>query len=217
MTRSPRDPRTSRTAGATSSGSADAEPQRSVVSRIAVPFSVFALVASAATVGWLWRHPDVFEPAPDLAWGYADEPVGKVHYFAVTTPAEASGEHRVTVDEIEASVLTNTSEARIEFFVCELDPSSPTGPVGAVDDVNGPCARVTRLEAGSSFETGAQPAQQVVMAVQPQRPGRVEVAGVSLAYAKGWQHGTAWFGNRVVIESVRHRGDRSGDGPGDRG
>lgn len=168
-----------------------------------MPVAVIGLVASLGMVGWLWRHPDVFEPAPALAWAYDAQPVGTVLYFGVTMPAATRDGREITVDRFEPQVTANTSAARITFFACTLDAAGGQGPVAAVRDVNVPCTEVRRLDPGATFETG--PDQQVVMSVQPTRPGRVELSGVDLRYAEGWQRGSAWFGSRVVIESTRHR------------
>jgi hypothetical protein len=180
---------------------AEAEPGRSRVSRLAVPVAVVGLVASLAMIAWTWRHPDVFEPAPALAWGYTDQPVDRVLYFGVNLPANTRDGQEVTVRALTPQVGANTSVATISFFTCTL---AGTGPVSAVRDVNVPCADVSRLGPGSSFETG--PDRQLVMSVQPTRPGRVEVSGVRLDFSQGWQRGTATFGNRVAIETVGRRG-----------
>jgi uncharacterized protein (DUF58 family) len=171
------------------------------VSGLAVPVAIVGLVASLAVVGWTWRHPGVFEPGPSLAWGYADQPVDRVLYFGVDLPANARDGQTLTVQALTPQVAENSSEASVTFFACTL--VSAGRPVGAVRDVNVPCAEVRRLDPGSSFETG--PGQQLVMSVQPTRPGRVELSGVRFDYGQGWQRGSAWFGNRVAIETVRHR------------
>ena len=168
-----------------------------------MPVAVVGLVVSLGMIGWTWRHPDVFEPAPALAWGYTDQPVDRVLYVGVNLPGNTRDGHEVTVDALTPLVGEDTSETTFSFFACTLAPTGP-GPVSAVRDVNVPCSEVRRLDPGSTFETG--PDQQLVMSLQPTRPGRVEVSGVRLDYSQGWQQGSASFGNRVAIETVRHRG-----------
>lgn len=167
-----------------------------------MPVAVLGLVVSLAMIGWLWRHPGVFEPSPELAWGYGHQPVDRVLYFGLSAPANTRDGEQVTVHQLAPRVTTNTSGATFSFFACTLAPTA-TGPVAAVRDVNVPCAEVRRLDPGATFETG--PDRQLVMSVQPTRPGRVELSGVSLDYGQGWQRGSAWFGTRVAIESVRPR------------
>ena len=169
--------------------------------RLATVAVVLILIAGIAWLGWTWRHPDVFPEAG--GWGVRNKhfPIGEPLYVGMSYEDEtATG--TITVESARARVVTNTADAKIEFFVCVVDPASGVGSVGAVrqDDFEDECPSATPVEgAALELKLNATPREEVVIAVTLSHAGQIQIEGFDLTYSRGWQHGTQHIGGEVDL------------------
>lgn len=120
--------------------------------------------------------------------------VGMTHE-RVTTPQEV-----VTLHHVEANVVKNTAQARVEFYICVIDPRSGVGSVGSANEaiIKQACGTLQPVDE-SAFEIGADPRQQLIMAVTASQPGEVEITGAAVTYSRGWQRGTQDIGEHLLL------------------
>ena len=158
-----------------------------------------ALVAGLSYFAW-WRiHPEAFQPYGG-GYTYSSDawPVGRPLFVGMTYPTrQASGS--VTVDDVEAHVVSNTAEAEFEYLVCEVNDDAD-GALGAVDDLENQCLTTQPLEK-ASFGPEDTPFRQVVLVVTLTKPGEVLVQGIDITYRHGWQHGTQRMGEGVLLRT----------------
>ncbi len=159
------------------------------------------VVAALVILGDRWRHPTVFPEAGGWGTGSRNFPVGVPLYVGMTY--EQQGERgTVTIRDVHAHIVRNTSGATAEFFVCTIATRSDSGAIGSVsgDEIHDYCQTLVPAT-GARVELNAQPLQQVVMAVTNAHPGRVRIAGMDLSYSHSWQRGTQRTGGVIVLGS----------------
>ena len=150
--------------------------------------------------GWFWRHPGAFEPVPDGVSVSSDSWDGRTMYVAMTHDRLMTPHEVVTLHHVEANVVKNTAQARVEFYICVLDPG-----VGSVSSVLGDlikqlCGTLEPVQE-SALEIGSDPMQQLIMAVTATQPGEVEIDGAAVTYSRGWQSGTQDVGEHIVLRT----------------
>jgi len=169
---------------------------------------VVALLAPAVgcallgATGWVWRHPDAFETVPAVVSMSSDSWDGHTLFVGMTHERLATPRETLTLHSVKANIEKNTARATVEFYICEIDPESRFGSVGAVDEaeVKKGCSALSPVRE-SHYEIGAQPRQQLVMAVTATQQGEVVIAGAALTYSRGWQRGTQDIGEHVVLRT----------------
>lgn len=165
--------------------------------------AVGVALLTGASVARHWRsHPTAFVPAG--GWGTSHDAfrAGRTLYVGMTYEArEAEGV--VTLTGLAPRLTDDSSGTIVEFFVCEVDSSAGIGAIGNVygRGIGEQCTSLVPAE-GARLRLNADPKQQVVMAVSPQRPGGVTVDGIDITYVHGWQHGSQRVGGEVRLRTV---------------
>lgn len=173
--------------------------------RVAVWLLVALLFVACWVAGWVWRHPQAFEPAG--GWGMAGiSPVGVPTYVGMSY--DRDGEHGVaTIHDARAHVLLNSAGARIDFFVCRVDGSSGVGAIGSVrgeKEIQRECLSLEPVDE-ARVRLGRAPMDQIVMAVTLTTPGRVAIDSAEVRYSRGWQTGTQSIGGEVRLRAPARR------------
>lgn len=160
-----------------------------------------ALVSAGLAVAWHWRtHPDVF-PDYGNGMGATLNEQTRSMYFAVTYPDPRVGQ-RITIESASPRIVENTAEATVDFYVCTLDVKEiGPGALGAADprEFARVCPDPVPVDAGVELNVGAEPPQQLMMAVTVHRPGLLRTRGVDLTYSHGWRTGTQAIGAHVEV------------------
>jgi len=155
------------------------------------------VLATLAVAGWWWRHPTVLEALPESQIG--QEPVGHAMLFGITRQSFRGVSGVVTLHNASANAIRDSGAARIEFFVCVLNPK--TGNFTSVHDNRPWCA--SRLPiAGAVLPLRPNVTQQLVMSLTLMRPGRLEIHGVDVTYTRGHQSGTQHLDGLIVLETL---------------
>jgi hypothetical protein len=173
--------------------------ERGAVARLAVPLALLGLVGSIALMGWTWRHPDVLAPA-ELASVSDDAVVGEPLYFGMTFDRPATERRAVTLTALRPVVTTDSGDAVVDFLVCHRHPG--TRWLVMERNLGRACARTTPAES-AELVLGAEPRQQLVMVVELQQPGVVEIRGAEVSYDEGWQRGRQTIGQTVRVSAAR--------------
>jgi hypothetical protein len=106
----------------------------------------------------------------------------------VTTPDAIP----ITISAITPRVEANTSNAGIRVLVCRRNGSNLG--VGAQESgLSGSCADISPFASPTTINLGFMTAQ-VLVAVTPQQPGVVHIAGFDVVYSQGLRHATQWAG-----------------------
>lgn len=120
-----------------------------------------------------------------------DVDAGRTAYVAVIGSESGRGD-RISIDEVEANVVNNTSQAEITFSICR----SGTGDTVLRNPIKD-CAELTPV-AGANLAAGGS-RDQIIMAVTPQRQGRVVVEDFDITYSQSGKHGTQTLGPDVTV------------------
>lgn len=174
--------------------------------RAAAAVTVAAAVVGGLVWAWEWRtHPDVL---PGYGNGYNGTLApGQTLYVGLTFPDPDEGEEITLEAAVPRVVARNDAGATVATRLCTLDPqelrSSGIGAIGSVDgeDFLRYCPDPAPVTEGTRLDLAAEPAQQLLLAVTPSRPGVVLVRGVDLTYSHGWRHGTQTIGPRLRVEA----------------
>jgi len=155
------------------------------------------VLATLAVAGWWWRHPTVLADLPESQIG--QEPVGHAMFFGITRRSFGGVNGVVTLHNASANVVSDSGDARIEFFVCVKNPKLG-GTIFSVHDNQPWCA--SRLPVGDAvLPLDRVPRQQLLMSVTLTRPGRLEIHGVDVTYTRGHQTGTQHLDGLIVHET----------------
>ena len=162
-----------------------------------------ALGSAGLAVAWHWRtHPDVF-PGDGNGMGATLNEQRRSMYFGVTAPHPREGQ-RIAIASASPRIVENTAEATVYFYVCTLDLSeigqSGLGAAGPREFARF-CPDPVPVGEGVERDVGAEPPQQLVMAVTVQRPGVLRTRGVDLTYSHGWRTGTQAIGEHLEVVS----------------
>ena len=158
-------------------------------------------IAGLGVSGGPWLgHPTVFRPYGDGEGGPAA--VGQTLFLdAGVYPAAAVdnaglASAAVTVGRLTPRIVENTSNAEIDFVVCQRKADYDAfGVGGALSDT---CTRVSPLRAGARLNIGPG-ADQIIVQVTARRPGRVSIAGYEISYQQGWRHSRQHVGLDTIV------------------
>ncbi len=165
--------------------------------RTRIILAIVLAILAAALVAWTWRHPTAFPPvAAEISTGSEDWPVDEALFVGMTYPF-TRGEDTVTLQEVEANVVTNTADATVSFSICTLTGDGAIGSVSAAD-VEDLCSSLLPV-ADHRLTSDADPSEQLLIEITPRRAGTIEIAGASLTYGQGWQRGSQDVGERIRL------------------
>jgi hypothetical protein len=157
-----------------------------------------ALVAGLVRLGWVWRHPSAFDEPGGFGMS-GRQPVDEPLYAGLVFEKDgATGE--VELDSVHAHVTRNSAAAKIEFYLCFIDPAADVGAIGSVEqqDLDDDCEMLIPAE-GATMQLNAAPRQQLVVGVTLTSPGSVRLGSVDVTYSYGRQHGTQRTGGELVL------------------
>jgi hypothetical protein len=158
---------------------------------VAVAVAAIVLAVVGFELWQQWRSPAAFGESHEV---YQDDgSVGEPLYVGISHDRRAA-DGSVTIHGAEADVARDEAAARVEYFVCTVDPTSGVGSIGAVDAtmIARECTTLDPVT-GGVLDLNADPRQQVVMGVTATRPGTTVVRGTALSYTHGWQRGTQYL------------------------
>lgn len=105
----------------------------------------------------------------------------------------------ITISAITPHVDSNTSQATLHVLVCHRNGS--TTAVGTQESgLSFSCSTVIPFTSPMTIDLGFS-ATQVLVAVTPQRPGVVHIAGIDVTYAQGPRHTTQRAGADLTFTS----------------
>jgi hypothetical protein len=159
------------------------------------------IVAALAVLGWRWRHPTFFPPGTArVSDGVTTHP-NVTNWIGLTYPDVSRPQAILHIDGVQPRIAYNSADARISFFVCtNIQPPGPAElALGSVQgDVSKYCSDLVPAT-DVDMPTGRGHFENLVMRVVATQPGKVRVNGIDVRYKSGWQHGTQWTGNGVII------------------
>lgn len=99
---------------------------------------------------------------------------------------------------VEAHVVSNSAQARLDFHLCY---PTPRGSISSVEgDLARWCTEVTDIEGDTvGLNPLDTPRPQVIMTIQAAEPGELRVQGINLSYQYGHQSGTQRVGEYVWL------------------
>lgn len=126
-------------------------------------------------------------------------------YVAIAGSDSGAGD-QISIDEVEANVVNNTSQAEITFSICR----SGTGE-RVLRSARADCGRVTPV-AGADLAAGNS-GDQIIMSVTPARQGRVVVEDFDITYSQSGKHGAQTVGPEVTVMTLCElEGDKKAPG-----
>ena len=168
---------------------------RVVLATVTVILCVVVLGGLVA-LGRAWRHPTAF-PTSGIEVGDTAARPGLTTFVGITDPYSDKNK-TVKIDTAIPDVADGGSAVTTNMLICTL---GPTGGVGLVRgaEIDQACTSLEPAN-GATLSLGPAPRQQLVLAVTPIRFGEsVDISGVDVTYADGWQHGTQRIGPRVTL------------------
>jgi hypothetical protein len=105
----------------------------------------------------------------------------------------------ITISAITPHVGSNTSDATVRVLVCQRNGTN-TGVGAQESDLSASCSAVTPFSSPMTIDLGFS-ATQVLVAVTPQRPGAVHIAGIDVTYAQGPRHAIQRAGADLTFTS----------------
>ncbi|WP_155992790.1 hypothetical protein [Nocardioides sp. URHA0020] len=170
-------------------------PNRSVVVTVSVIVCVLVL-GGLGTLGWLWRHPTAFPPAGNEVHDSAARP--GLTTFVGIADLYSDKNRTVRIDAASPVVVDGGAPLTTSVLICTVGPAGGVGLARGAG-IDQAC---TSLEPaiGATISLGSESRQQLVLAITPTEFGEaVDISGVDLSYADGWQHGTQRIGPRVTL------------------
>ena len=110
-------------------------------------------------------------------------PAGARVWYGVTASGEGQ-EGTVTLRGATARIDEGRRRADVRFAVCRVARGRGIVAIGSVADLQPACAEVEPVE-GARIDLQREPAEQLVMGLAVDRPGRVHVRAVDVAYRRG--------------------------------
>lgn len=166
--------------------------------RLLTAITVVVVLALAATA-WKWRHADVFrEDVSDQESTSATVRPGETLNIRMTWEAPGTTPKTVTIHRAEPVIDSDTTAAKIEFWVCTARPTHPFA--NALGELRRYCSDL-KPAVDSSFAVRMTPPQFVTMSVTPTQPGTARIRGMHLSYSDGWQSGTQTIGEHVLLRA----------------
>lgn len=155
--------------------------------------------ALLATTAWWWSNPGVLHDGVGSGFR-TSKPVGETLYVGIGWPVPGST-GSIRVSDLAARVRVNSSDARISYLVCRVNHRG-VGAIGTstAGRLEEDCHDTAPVD-GADVSLGSPLNRQVLMAVQPTRPGRVVIDGVDLHYWYGWRRGKAVSGPEVTVRT----------------
>jgi hypothetical protein len=178
-------------------------PRRRGATRAVVIGIAVVLTCGLVAGLWHWRSsPDVFLSGGS---GIGDDSfaVGQTVYMGLSP--EREGLHgEIQIRSIEPDIRRDDAAARVEYFICTVDPHSGLGGIGFVgeSDVQQVCDSFVPAD-DQTMTLNASAPQQLVMAATGTRPGVTHVGGTAISYGYGWQTGTQFLADELRLTAVR--------------
>lgn len=152
---------------------------------IAAVLAAVLVAVLGGVAGWRWLHgARVFDDGGNGVGGPI--PVGRTGYSLVLSGAAGTGGVTVDLRSVTPHVVRNTAQAAIRVLVCRengrilLVGASPDTPY---------CTAVQPFAAGVRRFSHNLDGAAVVLAITPNRPGRVVISGVDVVYRYGVRYG----------------------------
>lgn len=167
-----------------------------------------ALVLALGSTAWWVTHPDVFDKAGGFGVGGKGFPAGGTWYFGAVITPERDERRTLELKSATPVVRSDTADAELEVFLCEVDPAAEVAGVGAQRrEPTNICRVFEPVSEGMRFLTGGgEPRHELILRVRTTQPGVVRVEGIEISYRDGLRRGTQVTGADVT---VRARADRS--------
>ena len=142
----------------------------------------------------------------ELLWLYA--PTGAIITSCVIGMDFRDERRTLELKSATPVVRSDTADAELEVFLCEVDPDAEVAGVGAQRrEPTNICRVFEPVSDGMRFLTGGgEPRHELILRVRTTQPGVVRVEGIEISYRDGLRRGTQVTGADVT---VRARAERS--------
>lgn len=159
---------------------------------------VVAVLLPVVVLGFLWLG------NARVLQGAGTESRGRIqpgHTLYVDTGIYPSSGDTVTIDisEIHVRTTLNTADAAIELLTCTIPPDSTRIGVVSEDGFAAYCPGATAWRSGTITMGADAGTAYIVLAITPQREGRVTIDGADVSFRAGIRHGTQHVGTTIVV------------------